>query len=60
MLNLLPFSWKKISFSLKFFSGHFYGQFFTKTVRGPLDPRDMVGKIYVGPSRGSLNIATCA
>ena len=30
-LNLLSFS-----FSLKLFTGHFYGQFFIKTVRGPL------------------------
>ena len=27
---------EKISFSLKLFSGHFYGQSFIKTVRGPL------------------------
>ena len=27
---------EKISFSLKLFSGYFYGQSFTKTVRGPL------------------------
>ena len=27
---------KKISFSLKLFTGHFYGQSFIKTVRGPL------------------------
>ena len=26
---------EKISFSLNFFSGHFYGQSFIKTVRGP-------------------------
>ena len=26
----------KLSFSLKLFSGHFYGQFFIKTVRRPL------------------------
>ena len=26
---------EKISFSLKRFSGHFYGQSFIKTVRGP-------------------------
>ena len=26
---------EKISFSLKLFSGHFYGQFFIKIVRGP-------------------------
>ena len=32
MLDLLPFS-----FSLKHFSGHFYGLFFIKTVRGPLN-----------------------
>ena len=29
---------EKISFSLKHFSGHFYGQSFIKTVRGPLAP----------------------
>ena len=27
---------EKISFSLTLFSGHFYGQSFIKTVRGPL------------------------
>ena len=27
---------EKISFSLKLYSGHFYGQSFIKTVRGPL------------------------
>ena len=27
---------EKISLSLKLFSGHFYGQSFIKTVRGPL------------------------
>ena len=27
---------EKISFSLKLFSGHFYGQSLIKTVRGPL------------------------
>ena len=27
---------EKIIFSLKLFSGHFYGQSFIKTVRGPL------------------------
>ena len=27
---------EKLSFSLKYFSGHFYGQSFIKTVRGPL------------------------
>ena len=29
---------EKISFSLKLFSDHFYGQSFIKTVRGPLLP----------------------
>ena len=28
---------EKLSFSLKLFSGHFYGQSFIKTVRGPLE-----------------------
>ena len=28
---------EKILFSLKLFSGHFYGQSFIKTVRGPFD-----------------------
>ena len=27
---------KRLSFSMKLFSGHFYGQSFIKTVRGPL------------------------
>ena len=31
---------EKISFSLKLFSGHFYGQSFIKTVRGPLHMND--------------------
>ena len=31
---------EKISFSLKLFSGHFYGQSFIKTVRGPLDTNE--------------------
>ena len=29
------FLMEKLSFSLKLFSGHFYGQSFIKTVRGP-------------------------
>ena len=33
---------EKISFSLKLFSGYFYGQSFIKTVRGPL--LNMLGK----------------
>ena len=35
-LNLLSFVIEKIPFSLKLFSGPFYGQSFIKTVRGPL------------------------
>ena len=31
---------KKKTFSLKLFSGHFYGQSFIKTVRGPLIHRE--------------------
>ena len=31
---------EKISFSLKLFSGHFYGHSFIKTVRGPLHGAD--------------------
>ena len=30
---------EKISFSFKLFSGHFYGQSFIKTVRGPFHSR---------------------
>ena len=41
-LNLLSFSEKKISFSLKLFSGNFYGQSFIKTVRGPLPTRKLL------------------
>ena len=33
---------EKISFSLKLFSGHFYGQSFIKTVRGPCTYRTWV------------------
>ena len=37
---------EKISFSLKLFSGHFYGQSFIKTVRGPLiDPLEFYSVI---------------
>ena len=36
---------EKISFSLKLFSGHFYGQSFIKTVRGPL--KDNIYMIYL-------------
>ena len=35
---------EKISFSLKLFSGHFYGQSFIKTVRGPLIGFSQMGK----------------
>ena len=38
-LKLLSFFIEKISFSLKLFSGHFYGQSFIKTVRGPCQPK---------------------
>ena len=31
------FLMEKLSFSVKLFSGHFYGQFLIKTVRGPFD-----------------------
>ena len=34
-VELTIFFIEKISFSLKLFSGHFYGQSFIKTVRGP-------------------------
>ena len=36
-VNPTLFFIEKISFSLKLFSGHFYGQSFIKTVRGPLE-----------------------
>ena len=35
----IAFFIEKISFSLKLFSGHFYGQSFIKTVRGPYHER---------------------
>ena len=35
---------EKMSFSFKLFSGHFYGQSFIKTVRGPFDLH--LGTIY--------------
>ena len=41
---------EKISFSLKLFSGHFYGQSFIKTVRGP----------YMGVLRGLKKNHPCA
>ena len=34
--DLTIFLMEKLSFSLKLFSGHFYGQSFIKTVQGPL------------------------
>ena len=37
---------EKISFSLKLFSGHFYGQFFIKTVRGPLGNQKVITPLY--------------
>ena len=36
---------EKLSFSLKLFSGHFYGQSFIKTVRGPLSNLDQTKEI---------------
>ena len=36
---------EKISFSLKLFSGHFYGQSFIKTVRGPLPDFSTINKL---------------
>ena len=38
---------EKISFSLKLFSDHFYGQFFVKTVRGPLVLSMLHGNIII-------------
>ena len=37
---------EKISFSLKLFSGHFYGQSFIKTVRGPLKKKSAENKKF--------------
>ena len=37
-VEIIIFLMKKLSFSLKLVSGHFYGQSFIKTVRGPLLP----------------------
>ena len=36
---------EKISFSLKLFSGHFYGQSFIKTVRGPFIDDSLLGHL---------------
>ena len=36
---------EKISFSLKLFSGHFYGQSFIKTVRGPLINSKLISEL---------------
>ena len=38
---------EKISFSLKLFSGHFYGQSFIKTVRGPFNVDSTLNQRYV-------------
>ena len=40
---------EKISFSLKLFSGHFYGQSFIKTVRGPYE----ISKIHSKQKRNA-------
>ena len=37
---------EKIAFSLKLFSGHFYGQSFIKTVRGPLTGSTFPRSVY--------------
>ena len=39
---------EKISFSLKLFSGHFYGQSFIKTVQGPLRRYQLVCEVNGG------------
>ena len=51
MVKASIFFIEKISFSLKLLSGHFYGQTFIKTVRGPLTKMCIcinIDKIYVG------------
>ena len=50
---------EKISFSLKLFSGHFYGQSFIKTVRGPLTLFTL-GSFSNSEDRGEMrNAALC-
>ena len=47
---------EKISFSLKLFSGHFYGQSFIKTVRGPFknEPvREISNNVVCATSKAS-------
>ena len=44
---------EKISFSLKLFSGHFYGQSFIKTVRGPLGDYSLCVYFMTGTQEGS-------
>ena len=39
---------EKISFSLKLFAGHFYGQSFIKTVRGPLNICNNIDRSHDG------------
>ena len=44
-LSVQPiFLMEKLSFSMKLFSGHFYGQSFIKTVRGPLDIENLISQ----------------
>ena len=44
---------EKISFSLKLYSGHFYGQSFIKTVRGPYE-KDIVSSGGGGGGGGTM------
>ena len=47
---------EKISFSLKLFSGQFYGQSFVKTVRGPLSPgANKYRRVYIGDEPDSYD-----
>ena len=48
---------EKISFSLKIFFGHFYGQSFIKTVRGPLSSAaDVIGALRVNTSAAYIQM----
>ena len=47
---------EKISFSLKLFSGHFYGQSFIKTVRGPFR---VIIRLSVNPIDTLFNAKIC-
>ena len=43
------FLMEKLSFSLKLFSGHFYGQYFIKTVRGPFRTQVLISIWIMSP-----------